>query len=102
MALIDDVKTALRESTTDADIKGQISDIIDEAKLDLQHTANISASKIADPDALIKGAIKCYCGMIWTDDPAEADRLRSCYDDYKGRLAMSSEYGTYSSEGAET
>lgn len=95
MALIDDVKTALRVSTSDAAITGQISDLIDEAKLDLQHTANVSASKIATPDALIKGAIKCYCAFIWTDDPTEKDRLKQCYDDYKGKLSMSSEYGTY-------
>ena len=98
MELIDDVKTALRVSTSDADITGQISDLIEEAKLDLQHTADVSASKIATPDALIKGAIKCYCAYIWTEDPNEKDRLRSCYDDYKAKLAMSSEYGTYSEE----
>lgn len=95
MALIDDVKVALRVRTTDAGITGQVSDLIEEAKLDLIHTANINPAAVATPDALVKGAIKCYCGAFWSDDDDEAQRLKSCYDDYKAKLAMSSKYGTY-------
>jgi hypothetical protein len=99
MALLDDVKVALRVCTDDAGITGQISDLIEEAKLDLSKTANISAAAVAAPDALIKGAIKCYCGSMWSDDPDEADRLKRCYDDYKAKLAMSSAYGDYEEAG---
>lgn len=98
MALIDDVKVALRVCTDDAGITGQINDLIEEAKLDLSKTANISAAAVAAPDALVKGAIKCYCGSMWSDDPDEADRLKKCYDDYKAKLAMSSAYGDYAEE----
>jgi hypothetical protein len=99
MALLDDVKVALRVCTDDAGITGQISDLIEEAKLDLSKTANISAAAVAAPDALVKGAIKCYCGSMWSDDPDEADRLKRCYDDYKAKLAMSSAYGDYEEAG---
>ena len=99
MALIDDVKVALRVCTDDAGITGQISDLIEEAKLDLSKTADISAAAVAAPDALVKGAIKCYCGSMWSDDPDEADRLKKCYDDYKAKLAMSSAYGDYEEAG---
>lgn len=99
MALIDDVKVALRVCTDDAGITGQINDLIEEAKLDLSKTANISAAAVAAPDALVKGAIKCYCGSMWSDDPDEADRLKKCYDDYKAKLAMSSAYGDYEEAG---
>lgn len=99
MALLDDVKVALRVCTDDAGITGQISDLIEEAKLDLSKTANISAAAVAEPDALVKGAIKCYCGSMWSDDPDEADRLKRCYDDYKAKLAMSSAYGDYEEAG---
>lgn len=98
MALIDDVKVALRVSTTDAGITNQISDLIEEAKLDLCRTADISSASVQTPDALVKGAIKCYCGYIWTDDMDEKDRLKTAYDDYKAKLSMSSEYGTYEPE----
>lgn len=99
MALLDDVKVALRVCTDDAGITGQISDLIEEAKLDLSKTADISAAAVAAPDALVKGAIKCYCGSMWSDDPDEADRLKKCYDDYKAKLAMSSAYGDYEEAG---
>lgn len=99
MALLDDVKVALRVCTDDAGITGQINDLIEEAKLDLAKTANISAAAVAAPDALVKGAIKCYCGSVWSDDPDEAERLKRCYDGYKAKLAMSSAYGDYEEAG---
>lgn len=99
MALIDEVKTALRVSTNDADITAQIAQIIAEAQLDLCRTADISESAVNEPDALIKGAIMCYARYIWTEDTDEKELLKSCYDDYKGKLAMSSAYGTYDGDG---
>jgi hypothetical protein len=95
VALIDDVKTALRVSTTDSDITAQIQQIIDEAQLDLSRTADISASAFTTHDALIKGAICCYARFVWSEDPNEKALLKQCYDDYKGKLSMSSAYGTY-------
>lgn len=96
MALIDEAKTALRVSTNDAGITAQIERLIEEAKLDLCRTADISEDAVSDPDALVKGAILCYVGFVWTTDTDEKNRLKFCYDDYKGKLAMSSAYGTYS------
>lgn len=98
MALIDDLKTALRVSTSDAGITAQLERLIAEAKLDLCKTADISADAAEQPDALVEGAIICYCGYIWTTDPNEKDRLKDCYTDYKAKLAMSSAYGTYGGE----
>ena len=100
MALIDEAKTALRVSTNDAGITAQIQRLIDEAKLDLCRTADIaeSAVNVSEPDALIRGAILCYVGFVWTTDPDEKNRLKSCYDDYKGKLAMSTAYSTYSED----
>lgn len=100
MALIDEAKTALRVSTTDAGITAQIERLIEEAKLDLCRTADVGGAYVMtdEPDALIKGAILCYVGFVWTTDPNEKIRLKSCYDDYKAKLAMSSAYSTYSEE----
>ena len=95
MDLLDDVKVALRVSTTDTGITAQLERLIAEAKLDLCKTADISAASTEQPDALVEGAIICYCGYIWTTDPDEKDRLKDCYADYKSRLAMSSAYGTF-------
>lgn len=96
--LLEEAKVALRISTNDAGITAQISRLIDEAKLDLSKTADVSQSAVDSPDALVKGAILCYVGYVWTTDADEKNRLKRCYDDYKGKLAMSSAYGDYSSE----
>lgn len=95
MSLTQEAKTALRVSTNDAGITAQIERLIEEAKLDLCRTADISEDAVSDPDALVKGAILCYVGFVWTTDADEKNRLKACYDDYKGKLAMSSAYGTY-------
>ena len=97
--LLEKVKTALRVSTTDADITQQISDIIEEAKLDLSKTANISASAVQNPDALVEGAIKAYAAYVWGDEDLTKMRLKQCYDDYKAKLAMSSDYSDYGEDG---
>ena len=100
MALLDEVKTALRVTTTDAGITAQITRLIAEARLDLCKTADVDADLVnaADPDALIKGAICCYCGYVWATDTTEKQALKASYDDYKGKLAMSSAYSTYGGE----
>lgn len=95
MSLTQEAKTALRVSTNDAGITAQIERLIEEAKLDLCRTADISEDAVSDPDALVKGAILCYVGFVWTTDADEKNRLKACYDDMKGKLAMSSAYGTY-------
>lgn len=96
--LLEKVKTALRVSTSDAAISQQIADIIAEAKLDLCATANISASAVESPDALVEGAIKAYAAYVWTDSELEKMRLKQCYDDYKAKLSMSSAYSDYPEE----
>ncbi len=104
MALLDEVKVALRVSTNDSGIEAQITRLIAEAQLDLCKTADVAEvyAKAADPDALIKGAICCYCAYVWTTDPTEKQNLKTCYDDYKAKLAMSSAYSTYDGEPSTT
>lgn len=101
MALLDEVKVALRVSTTDSGITAQITRLIAEARLDLCKTADVAEAlaNAADPDPLIKGAICCYCAYVWTTDTTEKQNLKACYDDYKAKLAMSSAYSTYSDGG---
>lgn len=104
MALLDEVKVALRVSTNDSGIEAQITRLIAEAQLDLCKTADVSEAKAmaAEPDALIKGAICCYCAFVWTTDTTEKQALKACYDDYKAKLAMSSAYSGEGGGGSTT
>lgn len=59
------VKTALRVSFTNTNIDAQISDLIDEAILDLSETADIKPFTKSDADALQTGAVISYVQYKW-------------------------------------
>lgn len=96
MALLDDVKVALRISTDDAGIEAQLTRLISEAMADLSYTADINSDIIGEAsDPLVIGAILCYVKIHWTDDADETAKLEVSYSDYKSKLAMASHYSTY-------
>lgn len=89
MALLDDVKKALRISN--AEYNTEVQDLIDSAKLDLKITG-ILDEKILDTDALIKRAISLYCKANFGYNNPDADRLSQSYDSLKIHLVLSGDY----------
>ena len=89
MALLDDVKKALRAS--DAEYNTEVQDLIDTAKLDLEITG-VLAIKILDTDALIKRAITVYCKANFGYNNPDADRLTQSYSSLKSHLVLSGDY----------
>lgn len=91
MALIDDVKMALRVSTTAYD--NELNDLIDSAKIDL----GIAGVEIPENDAVINTAIKTYCKMNFgTPNPSNWEYLKKSYDEQKAQLSTSSSYSDFS------
>lgn len=88
MALIDDIKNALRESGND--LNTEIQDLIDSATADLI-LSGIHKDKAVDTDALIKRAITIYCKAHFGYDE-QADRFQQSYNMLKSHLALSQEY----------
>lgn len=89
MALLDDLKKALRISN--AEYNTEVQDLINSAKLDLEITG-IVAAKILDTDALIKRAITLYCKTHFGYNNPDADRLSQAYDSLKTHLVLSGDY----------
>jgi len=90
MALLDDVKEALRENT----IENEVQDLIDAAKADLA-LSGVHENKITDIDPLIKRAIILYCkAHFGYDDPKIQERFEDAYYSLKNHLALSIEYTT--------
>ncbi len=90
MALLDDVKIALRV-TTDA-YDSEINGLIESARKDLQIaglTADVTTSENLDPAVVT--AIKTYCKMNF-GNPSNYDNLKSSYDEQKAQMSMSSGY----------
>ena len=82
------VKTALRVSYTNTNIDTQISDLIDEAILDLSATADIKTFTKVNADALQTGAVIAYVSYKWFGE----DKYFTAYNDMKAKMAISGKY----------
>ena len=80
------VKMSLRVTATTFD--AQISDLIEEALLDLTKTADIKTFAFDSADALQSGAIIAYVSYKWFNDSKYFD----VYNDMKQKMAFSGHY----------
>lgn len=91
MALIDDVKMALRVTTQAYD--AEISDLIESAKIDL----GIAGVIVPENNKVVNTAIKTYCKMNFgTPNPANWEILKKSYDEQKAQLSTSSDFSDFS------
>ena len=86
MALLDDVKMALRIKTDKFD--AELTNKIQAAKLDLGVAGVVVPTEI---DALVEEAIITYCKMTF-GLPEDADRLKRSYDEQKAQLSNATNY----------
>jgi len=90
MALLDDVKLALRITSSAFD--KEVEDLINAARQDLI-LSGVSQNKAQDEnDPLIKRAITVYCKAHFGFDNPEAERFQQSYDMLKAHLTLSAEY----------
>jgi len=89
MALLDDVKLALRISSSAFD--SEVQDLIDAAKADLK-LSGVDETKLIDTDPLIKRAVVTYVKAHFGFDNPDVDRLQQSYDMLKAHLTLSVEY----------
>lgn len=82
------VKTALRVSYTNTNIDNQITDLINEAILDLSETADIKTFTTSTADALQTGAVIAYVSYKWYGE----DKYYTAYNDMKSKMALSGKY----------
>ena len=82
------VKTALRVSYTNTNIDNQITDLINEAILDLSETADIKTFTTSTADALQTGAVIAYVSYKWFGE----EKYYTAYNDMKSKMALSGKY----------
>lgn len=85
-AFLSKVKTALRVSFNNLD--SQISDLIEEAILDLTSTADIKTFTSSDADPMQTGAVIAYVSYKWFGD----EKYLTSYNDMKTKMALSGQY----------
>jgi len=104
MALLDEVKTQLRITTTEFD--SEITDLINAAKADLYYSGLLKVDVSeevflqgtlpAEIDVpLIKRAVILYCKAHFGYDNPEADRFQQSYEMLKNHLSLSADYAYY-------
>ena len=87
MAMIDDVKLALRLTTTAYD--NELNDLISAGTADLGVAGVFKDEGTADP--LIKKAVITYVKLHF-GSPADFDKLKRTYDEQKAQLASCTGY----------
>lgn len=92
MAILDDVKQALRISSTNTIFDIEINDLISATRLDLIQSGVSSIKANDDTDALIKRAIITYSKANFGYDNPEANRFQQSYDMLKIHLALAGDY----------
>lgn len=92
MAIIDDVKLALRISQANDAFDGEIDDLITAARADLVLSGVDPDKARDDDDPLIKRAITIYAKAHFGWDNPDAERLLQSYDMLKMHLTLSGEY----------
>lgn len=86
MAMLDDVKVALRITTNAYDT--ELNTLIDSAKLDMGVAGVVVPSVL---DALVTRAVVTYCKMSF-GIPEDYDRLKKAYDEQKAQLVTCTGY----------
>lgn len=90
MALIDDIKTALRISNTAFDT--EINDLIAATRADLKLSGILESKVNDDTDPLIKRAITVYVKAHFGWNNPDSEKLQQSYEMLKRHLALSQEY----------
>jgi hypothetical protein len=93
MAILNDVKVALRVAATTTAFDGEIQDLINAAIADLK-LAGVLDTKAVDTDPLIKRAIITYCKANFGYDNPDAGRFWRSYESLKMHLTLSADYNT--------
>ena len=93
LSLVDDVKSAVRVTTTDPGITQEIEDLIHAAMLDMEITG-IDPEKInvMPIDPLIKRAITLYAKANFGYDNPDAEKLQRNYEMLRDKLAVDIDY----------
>lgn len=91
MALIDEVKVALRTTSDDPGLIQEAQTLIDAAKQDLA-SSGILESKITEDDALVKQCIIFYVKGFYGYDNSDAEQFQNAYINLKHALCSKQEY----------
>ena len=88
------LRRAVRHSTN-ADVDAELTDIIEECRLDLQKLGVVSAVATSETDSLILGAVRCYVRWKFGLSNEDAEMNREDYYSLRDELRHNRDYVSY-------
>ncbi len=98
MAVSDTYLTKIRRSVrrnTSTDVDAELTDIIEECRLDLQSVGVTSAKVVDEMDSLILGAVRCYARWKFGLSNEDAALNREDYFQLRDELRRRRDYNSY-------
>ncbi|WP_085521414.1 head-tail connector protein [Tuberibacillus sp. Marseille-P3662] len=90
--MLNDIKQALRISSSMTAFDDEVQDLIEAARIDLIQSGVSSEKANDDTDALIKRAITVYCKANFGYDNPDAERFEQSYKMLKQHLSLAGDY----------
>ena len=91
------VRRAIRISSS-ADVDAELTDLVEECRLDLQQLGVLTAKADDETDGLILGAVRCFVRWKFGVSNPEADRMREDYYMMRDELRRRGDYCTSPTE----
>lgn len=88
------IRRAVRRNTS-VDVDAELTDIIEECRLDLISVGVISAKANDETDSLILGAVRCFARWKFGLSNEDADKNKADYLDLKDDLRRKRDYMSY-------
>ena len=85
------IRRAVRRNTS-TDVDAELTDIIEECRLDLQQIGVLQTKAESETDSLILGAVRCFARWKFGMSNEDADRNREDYLSLRDELRRRTDY----------
>jgi hypothetical protein len=86
------MQRAVRIKTATADVTAELTDLVEEARADLQSLGVLESKTTDETDSLILGAVRCFVRWKMAPDVEEADANREDYMTMRDELRRKAVY----------
>lgn len=88
------IQRAVRIKTASADVTAELTDLVEECRLDLQQLGVLKAKTDDEMDSLVLGAVRCFVRWKFGVNNPEATRMQEEYMNLRDELRRRGDYCT--------
>lgn len=87
------MRLAVRRSAGNSDVDAELTDLINEARLDMVRAGVLETKASDETDALIKGAVRCFVRWKFGLSNPDAEAMKTDYTEALDNIRKSAGYG---------